>query len=149
MRRVALEVLGWVLVVAGIAALILPGPGLLLLFAGLAVLSGQYEWAERRLEPVKVAAFKTAADSVQSWPRVIGAVLGAGLITAAGVVWCLQPAAPSWWPVRESFWLLGGWPAGVTLILSGFIALAMIVYSFKKFRGVEDYQAVAEADARD
>ncbi|RYJ00187.1 MAG: hypothetical protein EON52_24210, partial [Actinomycetales bacterium] len=76
-RRVALETLGWTLVVAGLAALILPGPGLLGLAAGLAVLSQQYEWAERRLEPVKVAAFKAAADGVQTWPRIIASCLGA------------------------------------------------------------------------
>ena len=70
-RRIAATILGWFLVLAGIAALILPGPGLLLLAAGLAVLSQQYEWAERRLEPVKVAAFKTAADGVQTWPRIV------------------------------------------------------------------------------
>ena len=46
-----LESIGWLLIVAGIAALILPGPGLLMLFAGLVLLSQQYEWAERRVEP--------------------------------------------------------------------------------------------------
>ena len=76
------------LVVGGIAALILPGPGLLLLFAGLAVLSEQYEWAERRLEPVKVVAFKAAADSVQTWPRIIASCPGAIAIGAFGVHWC-------------------------------------------------------------
>ena len=51
-KRVLLEVVGWLLVLAGIAALILPGPGLLLLAAGLFVLSQQYEWAERRVDPI-------------------------------------------------------------------------------------------------
>ena len=46
-KRVALEVLGWVLLIGGIAAIRLPGPGLLLLFAGLAVLSQRYAWTER------------------------------------------------------------------------------------------------------
>ena len=63
-RRIALETLGWVLVVAGIAALVLPGPGLLAIFAGLALLSQQYDWAERRVEPVKEKALKAAAESV-------------------------------------------------------------------------------------
>ena len=57
-RRVVLEVVGWVLVVAGIAALVLPGPGLLMLFAGLVILSQEYEWAERRLEPIKSGALR-------------------------------------------------------------------------------------------
>ena len=53
-KRVLVEGAGWIMVIAGIAALILPGPGLLLLFAGLAILSQQYTWAEKRLQPVKV-----------------------------------------------------------------------------------------------
>jgi uncharacterized protein (TIGR02611 family) len=63
-KRIALEILGWVLVVVGIAALILPGPGLLALAAGLAILSQQYEWAEKRVRPVERQAKKTAAESV-------------------------------------------------------------------------------------
>ena len=47
-KRVVLEAAGWLLLVVGIAALVLPGPGLLGVFAGLALLSQQYEWAERR-----------------------------------------------------------------------------------------------------
>ena len=38
-KRIALEALGWTLVLAGIAALVLPGPGLLAIFAGLFILS--------------------------------------------------------------------------------------------------------------
>src|SRR5690606_27906994 len=60
-KRLLLETLGWVLIVAGLAALVLPGPGLLLLFAGLAVLSQQYDWAERRMHPVREAALRGAA----------------------------------------------------------------------------------------
>ena len=70
-QRWGLEILGWVLVLAGIAALVLPGPGLLLLAAGLWVHSQSYEWADRMLDPVKRAAYKGAADSVQSWPKIV------------------------------------------------------------------------------
>ncbi|MDO9380776.1 MAG: PGPGW domain-containing protein [Nocardioidaceae bacterium] len=147
-RRIALEVLGWVLVVVGIAALVLPGPGLLALFAGLAVLSQQYEWAERRLEPVKRQAFKTAADGVQTWPRIIGSTLGALSLAVIGVVWGLRPDAPGWWPLRESWWLIGGWGTGATLIFSSIAALAMIVYSFRRFRGVDTDAAADAATSR-
>ena len=143
-RRVAIEVLGWTLVVAGIAALVLPGPGLLALFAGLAVLSQQYEWAERRLQPVKTAAYRSAAESVQSWPRILMSVGGAMILAAMGTLWVVRPAAPQWWPVRDSWWLVGGWATGVTLIVSSLIALAIIIYSFRTFRGVDDPVGMAE-----
>lgn len=133
-KRILLEGLGWLLVVVGIAALVLPGPGLLALFAGMALLATQYEWAERRLEPVRKAALKTAADSVKTWPRIIMSVFFALAIIAVGVVWGLQPAAPSWWPLDDKWWLIGGWGTGGTLIASGLIALAMIVYSFANYR---------------
>lgn len=143
-RRIVIEVVGWTLVLAGIAALVLPGPGLLALFAGLAVLSQQYEWAERRLQPVKTAAYKSAADSVQTWPRIAMSLGGVATLVAFGIVWIVSPAAPSWWPVRDSWWLIGGWGTGATLIISGLIALAIIVYSFRTFRGVDDPEAAAE-----
>ena len=82
---IGIEIMGWVLVVAGIAALVLPGPGLLALFAGVALLATRYDWAERRLEPVEDAALRTARDSVSSRPRIIISVLATLLIMATGV----------------------------------------------------------------
>ena len=149
LRRLVLEIVGWALVVGGIAALVLPGPGLLLLVGGLAVLAEQYEWAERRLEPVKVMAFKAAADGVQTWPRIIASCSGAIALAAVGVYWGVRPAAPDWWPLRESWWLIGGWGTGATLILSALIALGFIVYSFRTFRGVPDPEGAAERAARE
>lgn len=149
LRRLVLEIVGWALVVGGIAALVLPGPGLLLLVGGLAVLAEQYEWAERRLEPVKVMAFKAAADGVQTWPRIIASCSGAIALAAVGVYWGVRPAAPDWWPLHESWWLIGGWGTGATLILSALIALGFIVYSFRTFRGVPDPEGAAERAARE
>ncbi len=143
-RRVGLEVLGWTLVVAGIAALVLPGPGLLGLLAGLVVLSQQYEWAERRVEPMKRRAFRAAAEGVQTWPRVAMSTLAALLMTALGVFWTLQPETPGWWPFPDSWWLFGGWPTGASLIFSALIALALIVYSYRRWHGVEPQEAAAQ-----
>ena len=54
---------------------------------------------------------------------------------AFGVYWFAQPPAPSWWPIDEQWWLFGGWPPGVTLVLSGMFAIGLIVYSYRRFRG--------------
>ena len=141
-------VLGWVLVLAGLAALVLPGPGLLALFAGLALLSQHYEWARKRVEPVKRAAYRTAADGVQTWPRVVASVLGVCCLLGLGAVWIWRPESPDWWPLRDDWWLLGGWVAGATLVFSGLVALALVVYSFRNFRGAADPHAAAEDAAR-
>ncbi len=134
-KRVVLEVVGWTLVLAGIAALVLPGPGLLGIFAGLLILSQQYEWAERRVEPIKQKALESASDAVQTWPRIVLATIGGLAVVAFGVLWLAQPDAPSWWTVDDEYWLYGGWAPGITLVLSGLFALATIVYSYRRFRG--------------
>lgn len=46
-RRIVILVVGMTLIVAGVALLVLPGPGLLLIFAGLAVLSTEFPAARR------------------------------------------------------------------------------------------------------
>ena len=132
--RIGLEILGWLLVAAGVAALILPGPGLLLLALGLWVLAKNYEWADRLLDPVKRAAYRGAAEGVKSWPPIImSTTLALGLI-AVGVIWGIRPAAPGWWPLAEKWWLFGGWGTGVFLIFSGLLALGLLGWSMKNFR---------------
>ena len=51
-QRTGSEVLGWILVVVGLALLILPGPGMLALVAGVALLAPHYAWARRILDPL-------------------------------------------------------------------------------------------------
>lgn len=122
------------LVVAGVAALVLPGPGLLMLAAGLVILSQEYEWAERRLEPIKNKALRGAAEGVENWVRIaLSSALAAGLI-ACGVLWIWSPPMPDWWPFPEWSWLPGGPATGVTQVLSGLIAIGLIVYSYRRFR---------------
>ena len=75
-RRLTLEIVGWTLLLAGIAALVLPGPGLLMVFAGMAVLSQQYDWAERRVEPLRLRAMRAAAYGVAKPSRIVASGLG-------------------------------------------------------------------------
>jgi hypothetical protein len=143
-KRVVLETLGWVLLVAGLAAIFLPGPGLLGMFAGLALLSQQYDWAEKRVEPVKLRALKAAAEGVETWPRIIASLTGVAVLVACGVLWIQNPPAPGWWPFGEFWWLPGGLGTGVTQIASAGIALGLIVYSYRRFHG--DPGAVRELE---
>jgi hypothetical protein len=134
-KRIVLETLGWTLLVLGLAAIFLPGPGLLGIFAGLALLSQQYDWAERRVEPVRLRALRGAAEGVATWPRILASCLGAAVLAACGVLWIAKPPAPPWWPVSDSWWLPGGIWTGVTQVASAGIALALIVYSYRRFHG--------------
>ncbi len=46
-------VFGFTLLVLGIAMLVLPGPGLLVIFFGLLILAAEYVWARKLLKNVK------------------------------------------------------------------------------------------------
>lgn len=143
-KRVLLEVLGWVLLLAGVAAMVLPGPGLLLMAAGLAVLSQQYTWAERLLDPVLLRALRAAAEGVETWPRIIASTLGALSLAGFGALWIIEPDPPSWWPVADRWWLVGGPWTGVTLLVSCLIALGLLVYSYRRFHGKPEARAALE-----
>ena len=51
--RIAKIVGGFVLLVAGVAMIALPGPGWLTIAAGLAILAGEFLWARRLLDQLK------------------------------------------------------------------------------------------------
>ena len=54
MRKAALQLVGWVFLVAGIAGLFLPFlQGILFILVGLAILSSQYLWAQKLLVNAK------------------------------------------------------------------------------------------------
>ena len=126
-------VVGALLLVAGVAALVLPGPGLLLLLAGLVVLATEFDWAARRVDSVRDKAFDVAAASVSTWPRIVVSTLSACLVVAAGVFWWLDPQIPEIWIVGPDL-PFGGRSTGSVVVLSGLVALALIGYSMRRFR---------------
>jgi uncharacterized protein (TIGR02611 family) len=62
-KRIAVTVAGFAVLLAGVALLVLPGPGWLLIFVGLAILATEYVWAERLLKSAKRKA-EQAKDAV-------------------------------------------------------------------------------------
>ncbi|HJT37857.1 MAG TPA: PGPGW domain-containing protein [Actinomycetota bacterium] len=54
-RRVVVAVIGGILLLVGAALLVLPGPGLLVIAAGIAVLSLEFPWARRVLDRLRDA----------------------------------------------------------------------------------------------
>lgn len=57
-KRIVVLAIGLTLVAGGIALLVLPGPGLLVVIAGLAVLATEFAWAETMLDKAKEQAAK-------------------------------------------------------------------------------------------
>jgi uncharacterized protein (TIGR02611 family) len=52
-KKTAVTITGGLLVLVGVALLVLPGPGLVVIAAGLAVLASEYVWAKRLLQRVR------------------------------------------------------------------------------------------------
>ena len=78
---------------------------------------------------------KAAEDSVSSPLRIAGSVCaGLGLL-GAGVVWGLFPELP-----------FGGWSAGSSLILSGLILFALLIWSYRKVQARREAQAARGSD---
>jgi uncharacterized protein (TIGR02611 family) len=92
--RAAVALAGFVVVLAGLAMIPLPGPGLLVTAAGLAVLALEFAWAERLLERT-VDQMGAASDKVKEakrWQQAILVLLSmlAGLATlTAAYAWDL------------------------------------------------------------
>lgn len=123
LRRGAALIAGAALLLIGIALLVLPGPGLLLILAGLLVLADQFPAVARYVDPVRVRAMRAAGESVSSPVRIAGSSLAAAALMAAGLFWGLMPDLP-----------FGGWPTGAGLILSSLLLIALLVYSYRTTR---------------
>jgi hypothetical protein len=52
-KRVGVTIAGFAVLLAGVVLLVLPGPGWLLIFLGLGILSTEYVWAQRMLATAK------------------------------------------------------------------------------------------------
>ena len=109
MKKVVVAALGGILTLGGIALLVLPGPGFVLIAAGLAVLATQFEWARKPLEDAKKKA-KQGMDEV-------GRSCGLALL-AIGVVELTPINLPFVTPI-----------SAVLLILSGIGLLGTVVYA--------------------
>jgi hypothetical protein len=73
-KRIAVSVVGAALVAAGLAMLVLPGPGILVIALGFAVLGTEYAWAAAALERTKHTAARAgtiARDTTRSIGRRI------------------------------------------------------------------------------
>ena len=64
LKRVLVGIVGGLVTVIGVVALIAPGPGWLIIFAGLGILGTEFAWAARALKTAKGVASR-AIDSTK------------------------------------------------------------------------------------
>ena len=83
--RAAVALAGFVVVLAGLAMIPLPGPGLLIVAAGLAILALEFAWAERWLERT-IEQVDAAGDKVKRASRAQQVILGLLVVLALAAV---------------------------------------------------------------
>ncbi|MFM8626984.1 MAG: PGPGW domain-containing protein [Actinomycetota bacterium] len=118
-RRLTVLLVGVAVMGAGFAMLVLPGPGILIVVIGLAILAREFAWAERTLD-------KTRARATDATMKLTGNPLGklvfaasaAALIAGGGVAIILVD---------------GFAPVGAGLVFAGVCALAVLLPRTRKW----------------
>ncbi|GAA1779835.1 MAG: TIGR02611 family protein [Actinobacteria bacterium] len=107
--RLTVGVVGLLIVVTGLALVPLPGPGWLIVFAGLAVWGSEFEWAQRLLNWVraKVRAWDGWIRAQPVWLQGL-AILGTAIVVLA-LMWGLLKVSgvPAFFPDAAENWLHG------------------------------------------
>ncbi len=67
--RVSIAAVGFAVLAVGIVLLVTPGPGLLVIIAGLAILAHEFAWAAKALEKAKTRAAQAREAAMRRAPR--------------------------------------------------------------------------------
>jgi uncharacterized protein (TIGR02611 family) len=104
--RVAVGIAGGLIVALGLVAIPLPGPGWLIVIAGLFVLATEFTWAERLLEFTKrhVKGWTDWVGRQPVWVRVLISVLTAAFVYGVLVVTLHMTGVPHWVPGWVPLW---------------------------------------------
>jgi uncharacterized protein (TIGR02611 family) len=71
-KRIVVFVVGVALVVLGLVLLVLPGPGILVVFLGVAILATEFAWAEVALDKAKAGAASAGQAAKRGFGRLTG-----------------------------------------------------------------------------
>lgn len=118
LRRIAAAVGGGALVLVGVALLVLPGPGFVMIAAGLGVLATQYAWARRPLRYARVKAGQGVAQVSRSVLYTVFTAVCAIALLVVGIAGIAGVDVP-----------FLGLTAGIFITASGLFLLASIVYA--------------------
>jgi uncharacterized protein (TIGR02611 family) len=136
-RRTGSEILGWIIVVLGVILMPLPGPGMIIVVSGLAILSRHYVWAQNLLEPVERRAVEAAKFGVETWPRIVVSFLGGVWLATLGVIWWMSPDIPEFSVLGVGFGPelpAHGWATALGLWASAIAAWGLLGYSVVRWR---------------
>ena len=104
--RVAVGLVGGLIVFVGLATIPLPGPGWLTVIAGLFVLATEFTWAERLLEFTKrhVTRWTDWVGGRPVWVRLLLALATAAFVYGVLVVTLHLMGVPDWVPGWVPLW---------------------------------------------
>lgn len=103
LKRFAVTILGAALLAVGLAMMVLPGPGIVVIVAGLAVLATEYVWARSLLDKAKTQAEKAQEAAVASRARTAATVLfGLGMIGLGVAMLLIDVDVPFWGGITGS-----------------------------------------------
>jgi uncharacterized protein (TIGR02611 family) len=90
--RLVFAVVGFTVLLVGIAMLVLPGPGLLVIVVGLTLLALEFAWAERMLERAvdRMERARQATREASRWQKIFGGLAvaaGLGAVITAAIYW--------------------------------------------------------------
>ncbi|MGE5290650.1 MAG: PGPGW domain-containing protein [Micromonosporaceae bacterium] len=126
LRRIAVTVVGTVILAVGVVLLAAPGPGLLVILLALVVFAAEYEWARRHLTAVRARARSAADKAAASRVATASAILfGVGAVGLGGVL------------IFADVLPLSGAGTGAGVAVAGLTVLVTIAYSVRELRRAE------------
>lgn len=133
-KRYAVTIAGFGVLAIGAVLLVLPGPGLLLIVVGLAVLATEYVWAHRLMVRAKKEARRVQEAAVASRLRTGGSLaFASGLV---GLGFTMVIVGDLAWPVFRAFLdTVWGPVTGGVLMLTGSILITTTVITRMTARG--------------
>ncbi len=84
--RIGVAILGGTITVLGAIFLITPGPGWLVIFAGLGILASEFAWAERALIKTKMVALQAAQRALPPGKRRLYLSIAVIALVVLGIV---------------------------------------------------------------
>ena len=135
LRRIAVTVVGTVILVVRVVLLVAPGPGLVVIALALAVFAIEYQWARRNLAAVQERARSAALKAAASRVATASAVLfGIGAIGLGALLACTDLLPFS------------GVGTGVGAAVGGLTVLLTTAYGVRELRKAKKAEETGEPE---